>query len=103
MTTETQIALLVLTELLTAIRTRDAQEALADVQNAITEQRNAQDDLRTIINSTMKRWNEQAQQIKTTNIEKYAVEAAEKAVAKMTEEKLVEPVERRIRAVQSNA
>ena len=55
-----------------------------------------------MINSTMTKWNEQAQEIKSANVEKYAEEAAAKAVAEMTDAKLTELVDRRIRAVQSN-
>jgi len=80
----------------------DAQQALAEVQNKLTEIESAQADLRTMINSTMTKWNEQSQEIKSANVEKYAEEAAAKAVAEMTDAKLTELVDRRIRAVQSN-
>ena len=80
----------------------DAQQALAEVQNKLTEIESAQADLRTMINSTMTKWNEQSQEIKSANAEKYAEEAAAKAVAEMTDAKLTELVDRRIRAVQSN-
>ena len=79
----------------------DAQQALAEAQNKLTEIESAQEDLRTMINATMKRWNEQTQQITAANVEKAAGEAAEKALAEMIEAKLTELVDRRIRAVQS--
>ena len=80
----------------------DAQQALAEVQNKLTEIESAQEDLRTMINSTMTRWNEQTQQITAANVEKAAGEAAAEEVAKLTQEKLTELVDRRIRVVQKN-
>jgi len=82
---------------------KGAQEAVDEMRNAKAELLSAQEDLRTMINATMKRWNEQTQQITAANVEKAAGEAAEKALAAMTEAKLTELVDRRIRAVQSNA
>ena len=81
----------------------DAQQALADVQNKLTEIESAQNDLRTMINATTTRWNEQTQQINAANVEKAAGKAAEKALAEMTDAKLTELVDRRIRASLNNA
>ena len=81
----------------------DAQQALAEVQNKLTELESFAADLKTMQNTVMSRWNEQTQQITAANVEKAAGEAAEKALAEMTEAKLTELVDRRIRAVQSNA
>ena len=78
----------------------DAQQALADVQNKLIEIKSAQADLRTMQDSMIQRWNEQSKQISAANVEKSAGEAAEKAFAEMTEAKLTELVDRRIRVLQ---
>lgn len=81
---------------------QDANTALGDLQNLATELKSAQDDLRTMQNTVMTRWNEQTQEITAANVEQAAGAAAEKALAEMTEEKLVELVDRRIRVLKSN-
>ena len=78
----------------------DAQQTLAELQNKLIEIESAQADLRTMQDSMIKRWNEQSQQIKAANVEKSAGDAAEKALAAMTEAKLTELVDRRIRVLQ---
>ena len=81
----------------------DAQQMLAELQNKLTELESLAADLKTMQNTVMSRWNEQSQQITAANVEKAAGEAAEKALAEMTEAKLVELIDRRIRASQTNA
>ena len=78
----------------------DAQQTLAELQNKLIEIESAQADLRTMQDSMIKRWNEQSQQIKAANVEKSAGDAAEKALAAMTEAKLTELVDRRIWVLQ---
>ena len=78
----------------------DAQQTLSALQNKLIEIESAQADLRTMQDSMIKRWNEQSQQIKAANVEKSSGDAAEKALAAMTEAKLTELVDRRIRVLQ---
>ena len=81
----------------------DAQQTLAELQNKLTEIESALADLKTMQNTVMSRWNEQTQQITAANVEKAAGAAAKEAVAAITQAQLTELVDRRIRAVQSNA
>ena len=81
----------------------DANSSLSDLQNIATEIKSSMDDLRTMQNTVMNRWNEQTQEITAANVEKAAGVAAEKALAEMTDAKLQEMIDRRIRvAMQSN-
>ena len=81
----------------------DAQQVLNKAENKLTEVENAQADLKTMQNRVMNRWNEQTQEITAANVEKAAGVAAEKALAEMTDAKLQEMIDRRIRvAMQSN-
>ena len=82
---------------------QDAQKTLAELGATIQELQTAQSDLKTMQNTVMNRWNEQTQEIKTANVEKYAETAAAEQFAKLTDEKLQEMIDRRIRVVlQSN-
>ena len=78
----------------------DAQQTLSELQNKLIEIESAQADLRTMQDSMIQRWNEQSKQISAANVEKSAGEAAEKALAEMTEAKLTELMDRRIRVLQ---
>ena len=81
---------------------QDANTALGDLQNLATELKSAQDDLRTMQNSVMTRWNEQTQEITTANVENAAGAAAKEAFEAMNKEAIKEEVARQLRALQSN-
>ena len=80
----------------------DAQAVLAEVQNKQLELEGKQDDIGTMQNTVIKRWNEQTQQITTANIEKAAAEAAKEAFDAMTQAAIKEEVARQIRVALSN-
>ena len=77
----------------------DASETLNKLQNTVTEIQSAQEDLRTMQNAMMKRWNEQTQQITTANVENAAGAAAKEAFEAMNKEAIKEEVARQIRAL----
>ena len=76
---------------------QDAQQTLEELKVTIQELQTAQADLKTMQNTVMTRWNEQTQEIKTANIERYAEEAAAAQFANLTDEKLKEMIDQRIR------
>ena len=82
---------------------QDANTSLSDLQNIATEIKSSMDDLRTMQNTVMTRWNEQTQEITAANVERYAETAAAEEFARLTDAKLQEMIDRRIRvALQTN-
>ena len=78
---------------------KGAQEAVDEMKNGMAEIKSAQEDLRTMINATMKRWNEQTQEITSANVESAAGAAAKEAFEAMNKEAIKEEVARQIRAL----
>lgn len=80
---------------------QDANTSLSDLQNIATEIKSSMDDLRTMQNTVMTRWNEQTQEITAANVEKAAGAAAKEAFNALNKEAVKEEVARQIRALQS--
>ena len=78
----------------------DANAALDRLENLTKEISDKQDDLRTMQNSMLKRWNEQTQQITTANVEQAAGKAAADAFKAMNQQAIKDEVARQIRALQ---
>ena len=78
----------------------DANQALERLENLTKEISDKQDDLRTMQNSMLKRWNEQTQQITTANVEQAAGKAAADAFKAMNQQAIKDEVARQIRALQ---